>query len=112
MRVSVKDGIYKGSHIPGPSHNYLGVTFSPGSGPLFIIEVLPPAVGCDHHNGLTADEVRPWIEEGFHNAGNEINRVLEIGRVEIIEDDSRRPEVYRELARRIALKYHEDQSSI
>lgn len=110
MRITVEDGLYKGSHIPGPSHNYLGVRFGRTVGQSFTIEVLPP-IGGNPRAALTADEVRPWIEEGFRIAEGEIGRAFEIERAEIIENDSRRPEVYRELARLIVLRHHEEQPS-
>ncbi len=111
MRVTVEDGMYKGFHITGPTHNYLGVTFGSSANQKFTIEVLPPKGGCNHGVGLTADEVRPWIEEGFRIAESEVGRTFQIERAEIVENDNRRPEVYRELARRIVIRRHEKQSA-
>ncbi len=111
MQVSIENGMYKGSHTTGPTHNYLGVTFSTLKNHDFTIEILPPIGRCPQGLGLTCDEVRPWIEEGLRAAENEIGRKFTIERAEVIENDNRRPEVYRELARRIVLKHHEDQSN-
>ncbi len=109
MRVTIENGMYKGSHITGPTHNYLGVKFGKQIDHSFTIDVLPPIGGCTHGLGLTGDEVRPWVEEGLRAAENEIGRKFPIERAEVIENDNRRPEVYRELARQIVLRHYEDQ---
>lgn len=110
MRITVKNGKYLGAHVPGPSHNYLGMTFGTAQAAHFEIDVLPPRSENPNKRLLSADEVRPWIEEGVRLAERETGQFSLVSQAEIIADDSRRPEVYRELARRIVTRHVEDQA--
>ena len=110
MRVVRRDGLYQGSHVPGPSHNYLGLKVSPGALVPFEVAVLPGKGACCGAP-LTAGEVAGWIAEGAEAAMAEAGASYRITYAQIVADDSRRPEVYRELARRIILRAHEDGKS-
>ena len=105
MRVSFEGDLYRGSHISGPTHNYLGLRLKPNRG-VAEVTVLPPAGECRHHDGLAADEVRQWISEGVARANDELGTDYGVSYAEVVENDSRRPEVYSELARRIVKEAH------
>lgn len=105
MRVSRDGDLYRGSHITGPTHNYLGLRLQQ-SGGVAVVTVLPPVGECHHHGGLEAEEVREWIFEGIARANDELGSDYGVAYAEIVENDSRRPEVYSELARRIIKEAH------
>ena len=111
MRVTKEGDFYRGSHISGPTHNFLRMRVASGTGrDSFEVTVLPPIGECRHHNGLSGPEVRDWVQEGVERANEELGTWYRVGYAEIVENDSRRPEVYVELARRIVLVAHEDQT--
>ncbi len=105
MRVSHDSDLYRGSHISGPTHNYLGLRIQANC-TVAQVTVLPPVGGCHHHDGLNAGEVREWILEGIDRANCELGTNYGVSYAEIVENDSRRPEVYAELARRIVREAH------
>lgn len=105
MRISQDGDLYRGHHITGPTHNYLGLRVQP-SGSIAEVTVLPPVGECAHHEGLTGDEVRDWISEGVARANGELGTHYGVAYAEIVVNDSRRPEVYSELARRIVREAH------
>ena len=105
MRVSQDGDLYRGSHITGPTHNYLGLRVEANVG-VAEVTMLPPVGGCRHHDGLAADEVREWISEGIARANSELGTDYGVSYAEVVENDSRRPEVYSELARRIIREAH------
>jgi hypothetical protein len=105
----MKDGdIYRGSHIPGPTHNALNmlVRSTPNDG--FVVTVLPSIGHCSHGASLEADETRQWVAVGVERANEQLGTFYGVEYAEIVANDSRRPEVYAELARRIILAAHED----
>jgi len=100
--------MFRGSHISGPTHNYLGMRLlHEGETSSFELKVLPPIGDCSHHEGLTSEEVRPWIVEGLTHANEELGTSYRIAYAEVVENDSRRPEVYVELARGIVKAAHQ-----
>jgi hypothetical protein len=107
VRVSKEGDYFWGSHISGPTHNLLRMRVHPGhnSG---LVRVLPPLGGCSHGEPLTADETREWINEGVDRANLELGTRYGIVEAEVVANDSRRPEVYAELARRIILAAHQE----
>ena len=107
MRISQDRDLFRGSHISGPTHNYLGLKLNVHGEPQFKVTVLPPIGECRHHVDLLGDEVRQWISEGVNRANHELGTDYRVAYAEIVENDSRRPEVYMELARRIVMAAHE-----
>jgi hypothetical protein len=105
MRVSQSGGLYRASHISGPAHNYLGMRLQETRG-IADVTVLPPTGGCCHDVSLAAQEVREWISDGVARANDELGTDYGIAYAEVVENDSRRPEVYSELARRIIMEAH------
>ena len=99
--------MFRGSHITGPTHNSLGMCVRKALDQAdFDVVVLPPVGTCRHHAGLNADEVKAWISEGVKRANHEVGTEYLVEYAEIVENDSPRPEVYTELARRIVLAKH------
>lgn len=109
MRVTKDGEFYRGSHIPGPTHNFLRmrVQLAPAESP--VIKILP-AVGYSHEPALDADEVLDWISVGVERANSELRTSYGISEAETVANDSRRPDVYAELARRIVMAAHSDLS--
>ena len=105
MRVSLNGDLYQGSHIPGPSHNYLGLRLRTTIG-VSEVTVLPPVGECRHHDGLVGCEVREWISQGIARANDELGTTYGVSYAEVVANDSHRPEVYSELARRIVKEAH------
>lgn len=107
MRVTKDGEFYRGSHIPGPTHNFLRmrVRLTPTEAP--VVRVLP-AIGYSHEPALDADEVLDWIKVGVERANSELGTSYGISEAETVANDSRRPEVYAELARRIVIAAHSD----
>jgi len=110
MRVTKDGDIYRGSHIPGPTHNSLAMRVLPSRSGAIPVTVLPAIGGCAHGKPLEADEVQEWIAVGVERANDQLGTTYGVERAEIVANDSRRPEVYAELARRIILAAHEDLS--
>ena len=106
MRISREGDLFRGSHISGPTHNYLGLRLRQGGGAAFEVNVLPSDGGCRHHAGLVVGELRGWICDGVARANDELGTDYVIAYAEVVENDSRRPDVYTELARRIVKAAH------
>ena len=104
MRVSQKGDLYVATHITGPTHNYLGLRVKRSSGIRdYEINTLPSMNDRQHQDIPPPNEIRRWIDAGVERANDEIGSDFSVHYAEIIEGDSRRPEVYQELARRIVL---------
>lgn len=105
MRVTVEDDFFRGSHITGPTHNYLGLRIASdtGSGE-FEVRALDPRPS--EGRKLRSEEVRHWLVEGVRKANDELNANYAVAEAEFVVSDSYRPEVYVELARRIVLAAH------
>jgi hypothetical protein len=102
MRVTERDGGYAASHISGPTHNMLFLRLGNGPAKPFEVTVLPAIGECSHHEGLTAEEMIPAICAGVGRANGELGTDFRVEHAEIVENDSRRPDVYEMLARQIA----------
>lgn len=112
MRVSKQGEWLRGSHITGPTHNFLGLRLHKASDAAdFEVVVLPPVGTRRLHAGLNADEAKAWIIEGVQRANHEIGTDYFIEHAEIVENDSYRPEIYTELARRIVLAKHAEDAA-
>jgi hypothetical protein len=98
--------MFRGTHVTGPTHNYLSMTVTTEAGTGDVI-VLPPVGACRHHDGLQVAEVSDWIAEGVSKANSALGTNYRLVRAEVIENDSRLSHVYTELARRIVLAAHE-----
>lgn len=103
MRVTKDGEFYRGSHISGPTHNFLRMRLqtSPNASPS--MRILPAVGGCSHGPELAAGEVLDWISVGVERANEELGTSYGISEAEAVANDNRRPEVYAELARRIVL---------
>ena len=108
MRVTRDGDTYRGSHIPGPTHNLLAMRVQSTPNDAFGVTVQPAIGGCSHDAPLEAAEVREWIAAGVQRANDELGGAYGVEHAEVVANDSRRPEVYAELARRIILAAHED----
>src|SRR4051794_33554302 len=111
MRVSKEGDLFRGSHITGPTHNYLGMRVRPdGDHQSFDVRVLPPVGECSHGEAISATEAHQWISAGVTKANGELQTSYQVDYAEVVENDNRRPEVYEELARRIVHAAHEQGS--
>ena len=108
MRITKDGDTYRGSHIPGPTHNSLAMRVQSTPNDAFDVMVLPAIGGCSHGTPLEAGETREWIAVGVQQANEELAAAYGVAHAEVVANDSRRPEVYAELARRIILAAHED----
>ena len=111
MRVTRDGEFYRGSHIPGPTHNFLRMRVQPAPNENPELRVLPAIGGCSHGVALEAEEALDWIGVGVRRANDELGTTYGILEAEVVANDSRRPEVYAELARRIVLAAHGDSGS-
>lgn len=111
MRVTKDGDFFRGSLITGPTHNLLRMRVQPEHSIVFDIRVLPPIGACSHGEPIKAEDVREWISLGVERANVELGTSYGIVEAEIVANDSRRPEVYVELARRIILAAHLEPSS-
>jgi hypothetical protein len=75
---------------------------------VFCVIVLPAIGDCSHDIPLNADETRDWISAGVERANEELGASYGVSRAEVVANDSRRPEVYAELARRIILAANDE----
>jgi|SRR3954449_3369598 hypothetical protein len=107
MRIWRDGDLFRGSHIPGPSHNFLAMRVAQNHGQSAVVKVLPPIGECVHEEGLTVEAVLPWLLEGVNRANEQLGTQYAIGYAEVVENDSPRPEVYVELARRIVAMAHD-----
>ena len=107
MRVTKDGDFYRGSHIPGPTHNLLRMSVQTVPNSSFDVRVLPPIGDCSHGAPIEAEETRGWISVGVERANDELGTSYGIVEAEVVANDSRRPEVYSELARRIVLAVHQ-----
>ena len=108
MRVTKDGDFFRGSHISGPMHNFLRMRVRPAHNGDFDVRVLPPVGSCSHGNSIDANEARDWISVGVGHANDELATSYGIIEAEVVANDSRRPEVYAELARRIILAAHQE----
>ena len=108
MRVTKDGDTYRGSHVPGPTHNFLALRVQSTPNDAFDVKVLPAIGACSHGSTLEAGEAREWIAVGVERANHELGTAYGVEHAEIVANDSRRPEVYVELARRIILAAHQD----
>jgi len=108
MRVTKDGDFFRGSHIPGPTHNLLRMRVQSGRDDGFEVRVLPPVGGCVHGDPINAEETRDWISVGVDRANDELGTRCGIIEAEVIANDSRRPEVHAELACRIILAAHQE----
>ena len=111
MRVTKDGEFYRGSHISGPTHNLLRMRVQSEPNSSFNVRVLPPVGGCSHGAPIDADESRDWIIAGVERANDELGTSYGVAEAEVVANDSRRPEVYVELARRIILNAHQEASA-
>ena len=108
MRVTKDGDFFWGSHISGPTHNLLKMRVLSPQKDRCEVRVLPPVGDCSHGDPINAEEARDWISEGVDRANNEVGTSYGVAEAEVIANDSRRPEVYAELARRIILAAHQE----
>jgi len=101
MVVTKHNGIYSAQHITGPTHNLLRLKLRRGGGQAFSVTVLPSVGQCQHHSGLTAEEMAPAIQAGVARANADLGTDYAVEDAEIVANDSRQPAVYELLACRI-----------
>ncbi len=106
MRVAKDGDFYRGSHITGPTHNLLKMRIGPNRSQSFDVRVLPPIGTCSHGASIEAEEAYRWICAGVERANNELGTDYSVLEAEVLANDSRRPKVYVELARRIIVAVH------
>lgn len=103
MRVSRQGNVFRIVRITGPQHNLLGLEFGKNS-LVPEIEVLP---AVDHrHSKYSPDveSIRQHVLEGVREANEEAKMNVSVIRMQIVEDDSGPPEVYRHLAKELVLR--------
>lgn len=111
MRVTRDGEFYRGSHIPGPTHNFLRLRVQPAPNDNLVVTILP-AIGIASHDApVEAEEALDWINVGVQRANDELGASYGVSEAEVVANDSRRPEVYAELARRIIVAAHGDKDA-
>jgi hypothetical protein len=108
MRVTKDGDFFRGSHITGPTHNLLRMRVQTSPNESFDVRVLPPVGECSHGPSIGAEESRDWISVGVRRVNDELGTSYGVLEAEVVANDSRRPEVYAELARRIILAAHQE----
>ena len=101
MIISNRNGMYSAQHVTGPTHNLLRLKLERGTKADLTVSVLPPVGNCRHHDGLTSEEVLPFISAGIARANLELGTDFGAVHAEIVENDSRQPAVYEYIARKI-----------
>ncbi len=108
MIVSKDGDFFRGTHIPGPTHNLLRLRVQLMPNASFSVRVLPAVGGCLHGPAIKPEESRDWISVGVERANEELGTNYGVAEAEVVANDSRRPEVYAELARRIVVAAHQE----
>ena len=111
MHITEQDGNFTAQHVTGPTHNMLRLTLGRGSPQEFAVTVLPAVGDCQHHEGLTAEEVMPAIQSGLADANAAFKADYIIKAAEIVENDSRQHGIYEHLTRKIIEKAVETQQT-
>ena len=101
MIISEREGIFSGQHVTGPTHNLLRLKLGRGQREALSVTILPPIGNCRQHEGLTSDEVLPFILAGVSRANTDLGTDFVVLHAEIVENDSRQPAVYEYIARKI-----------
>jgi hypothetical protein len=105
LRISNEGDRFIGSHIPGPTHNFLALRLTSSAAPRE-----PEITAHDRHPSsgikLRADEVAEWVSSGIAQANRELGTKYVATHIEFDVTDSHRPVVMAELARRIVLAKH------
>ena len=110
MKIEKQGDLYRASHVPGPSHNCLWLRLGMAPADSFPIEVRAP-IGEYSPDPLTADDVRSWIKQGIALANQQLGTNYAAIYAAIVENDSRRFDVYASMARAIVCAAHEDRTS-
>lgn len=87
--------------VDGSRHNYLDLMFGP-PGP---VVAWSPICDSGEHVRVHAGVVKRQVLEGVDDANRQTGASLSVRRIRFIESDSPSDSVYREMARRIALRH-------
>ena len=106
MRFSRDEDLYIMTHIPGPSHNYLGLRFGGADMPR-LVPTGPAGV-----NHLEPRWVLAEVLAGVAAANERLETDYRVREVHFRVDDSRREGIYTEMARLLVCAMHADQNSV
>lgn len=104
MRFRFDGEMFKGTHITGPTHNYLGLVVS--TSPLDDWPLVEINSHSNESRRLEMPEVRGWIIEGVRRANEALGANHGIARAEFVISDSHYPEIYKALAEKIVRIAH------
>lgn len=106
MQFHSEGPTYKAVNITGPTHNFLGVEFARSDAVGSSVLVEPVQLKATEPARLAANEVQRWTEEGVREANEELGTDYRLSRITFVVSDSPPAEVYRDMAKRIALRLH------
>ncbi len=98
--------IYRAVSITGPTHNFLGIEFSSVDIEIDAVFVEPVQLRPSEPVLLASEEVKKWTLEGIQEANEELGTNYRLRRITFVASDSLPAEIYRSLAKRIALRLH------
>jgi hypothetical protein len=103
-QYSQKDGRFCISYVTGPSHVWLGLSFSAVARPISVVRY--PAVGQCTHGVLDESRLIDVVIEGVSDAGKETGSRLAIAELAYVSDDTPSYDLYRHcgylIAKRVA----------
>ena len=101
----VTDGVvFKAVKITGPTHNYLGLTFS--SEPIAEIKIEALVLDEVEPAQLDSKEVCKWVKFGVEQANNDLFASYHVKEIQFVQSDSPPVEIYAELAKKIVERMH------
>ncbi|MEQ1489131.1 MAG: hypothetical protein ABL932_01135 [Terricaulis sp.] len=91
MRVRFDGTMFTGTHITGPTHNYLGVVVSASPSddwPLAEVNLHP-----NEPRRLQIGEVREWITDGVRRANDALGTNYGVASAQFVISDSHYPDI-------------------
>ena len=104
MQFHTDGKVFKIVRITGPTHNYLGLSFSEDGVDHIDIESMP--LGEDGPARLSAVDVCKFVRLGIERANSELSSSYRLKKIQFVLSDSPPVEIYADLARHIVERMH------
>lgn len=101
MRFRRQNDLFVMTHIPGPSHNYLGLRFGDADRPTLI------PTGPAESGPVELPWVLDEVTRGLTAANNQLRTDYRVREIHFRHDDSPREGIYAEMARLLVQAMHE-----
>lgn len=109
MHIYFDQGFYKIAHVSGPTHNFLGLSFSDEPVAQVAVEALDAASAATptpNRPALEADAVLRQVLAGAEAASARLQRRYVVRAIQFVPSDSAPVEIYRELTQAIIEHIH------